>query len=81
MSFLKFIWKKWLSFAKPIGNFQLQVLFSIFYLIFLSILGIIFRFFKDPLDIKRSKNKHKKLSNFTDWVHPLGDLDNFKNQF
>lgn len=80
MAFIKNAWKKWLVLAKVIGNFQSQIIFSIFYILFLGVLGIIFRFFNDPLFIKK-KSISKKKTNFTAWEHPTQDLNQARKQF
>lgn len=80
MSLTKKIWKKWLVVAKIIGNFQSQVIFSIFYIFVLGVFGIAFRFFSDPLRIKRKSKSHKK-SNFSSWDHPFEDIKQARKQF
>lgn len=80
MTFIKNTWKKWLVLAKIIGNFQSQIIFSIFYIFILGIFGIIFRFFKDPLFIKKKSIKKKK-TNFSTWEHPIEDLTQARKQF
>ncbi len=80
MRLIKSAWKKWLVLAKIIGNFQSQVIFSLFYLLILGIFGIFFRFFSDPLSIKR-KSIYKKKSNFSNWDHPFEDINQAKKQF
>lgn len=81
MYFFKVVWRKWLGFARIIGNFQSQVIFSLFYIIFLSIIGLIFRFFGDPLDIKNKKTNPKKMSNFKPWAHQKDSLVTARKQF
>ncbi len=68
---IQIVWKKWLRVARVIGNFQLRIIFSVFYLIGFSILGVVFRFFKDPLEIKPALNKK---SAFLPWAQPKGTL-------
>lgn len=80
MLLIKKVWNKWLGIAKIIGNFQSQVIFSIFYIFILGIFGIAFRFFSDPLNIK-TKFLSKKKSNFSLWEHPIEDLTQAKKQF
>lgn len=75
MSPIKFLWKKWLAIAKPIGNFQSQVLFSIFYLVILLPVGLGFKF-SDPL---RTKKKLK--TNFGTWEHPKDTLETAHRQY
>lgn len=81
MNFLKLAWRKWLVASRIIGNFQSQVIFSLFYIIFLSIVGLIFRFFGDPLDVKNKKSNSKDKSNFKPWVHQEGSLVTARKQF
>ena len=77
-SIIGIFFKKWLLAARIIGNFQAQVLFSLFYLIFLSIIGIIFRF-TDPLEFRSHKSKKK--SQFELWNHHSDTLESAKKQF
>ncbi len=70
MKLLKIIWKRWLVIGKAIGNFQAQVLFTIFYFLVLFPVGIGVRLFSDPLKLK----KKKKTSNFDVWEHPDEDV-------
>lgn len=64
-------WKKWLKIAEVIGHFQLRIIFSLFYLIAFSFLGILFHFFLDPLQIKKSAHKE---SAFLRWNHEKESL-------
>ena len=80
MYVLKTAWKKWVSFGKVIGNFQAQVIFSIFYLLVFSVLGIILSFFSDPLNIKKKKSS-KKRSNFYLWQYKSDTLKEAQKQF
>ncbi len=80
MYFFKVAWRKWLGFARIIGNFQSQVVFSLFYLLMLSIVGIIFRFFVDPLNIKTKKFSNKR-SNFYSWQHQNDNIIDARKQF
>jgi len=77
MKTIKLIWKKWLKIASNIGNFQARVFFSLFYLLLLLPVGIIFLFFTDFLDIKK---KNKK-TNFHRWEHPKEDLKQARMQY
>lgn len=77
MQKVKKIWKKWLKTAYVIGNFQSQVIFTLFYLIILFPVGIAISFFSDPLSIKQKPQK----SNFTNWEHPVEDIDEAKKQY
>ncbi|HSX19017.1 MAG TPA: hypothetical protein VLE91_02665 [Candidatus Saccharimonadales bacterium] len=76
MSFLKWLWKRWMAIAKPIGNFQSQVIISAFYLVFLSIVGIPFRIFSDPF-----KMRGRMKSNFDKWEHPKETLESARRQY
>ena len=68
MTYLKWLWSKWLPIAQTIGNFNAQVILTIFYLIIISPLGLIYRFFADPLNIKLNKISQRK-TNFNKWEH------------
>jgi hypothetical protein len=76
MDFLKKAWRAWLRIAKPIGNFQSQVILSVFYIIILLPLGIYFRI-TDPL---RIKSKVKR-SNFSPWNHLKEKLEDARRQY
>ena len=78
MKLVKKLFKKWMGIARIIGSFQSQVLLSLFYLILLSFIGVIFRR-KDPLGF-RSKNL-KKGSQFEKWNHPPDSLRMARKQF
>ena len=78
MTFLKLLWKKWQPIAQAIGNFQAQVILTLFYLVIMFPLGVIFRLFADPLRI-RSVDSIK--SNFVKWEHPKEDLKRARKQY
>jgi hypothetical protein len=52
---LKKLWSKWKPFAQKIGDFQARVILSVFYFIFVSPIGIIFKFADDSLRLKKPK--------------------------
>lgn len=70
MDLFKKGWNKWLKLAHKIGNFQAQVIFTIFYFTILFPVGISIRFFSDPLNTK-NRSRH---SNFTSWKHTEENL-------
>lgn len=80
MKFVKSLWLKWLSIAKIIGNFNAQVILTIFYLTVIAPLGIIYRLFADPLEIK-SKLIFKQKTSFRNWEHPKDNLENARRQY
>ncbi|OGD86551.1 hypothetical protein A2870_02025 [Candidatus Curtissbacteria bacterium RIFCSPHIGHO2_01_FULL_41_11] len=80
MAYLKFLWKKWLLVAHAIGNFQAQVILSVFYFILIFPLGIVFRFFSDPLHLKFSKDGGRKTS-FEKWEHSRESLEEAHRQY
>lgn len=43
------IWEKWKTIAQKIGNFQFKVIFSIFYFILITPVGVISSLFNDFL--------------------------------
>ncbi|HVZ67610.1 MAG TPA: hypothetical protein VG917_05125 [Patescibacteria group bacterium] len=71
MNLLKKIWSTWLKVGKKIGNFQAQVLFTIFYFLVLFPVGLAIGIFSDSLNIKQKK---KTKSNFDKWDHPEEDI-------
>lgn len=72
MKFLRKAWIDWLKIARAIGNFQGQVLFAVFYFLFIFPIGFWVRFFSDPLNLKCRKNTR---SNYSKWAHPEENLD------
>ncbi len=76
MNFLKLIWQKWLPIAHAIGNFQAQVILTIFYLILLAPLSVIMRIFSDPLNLRQ-----KGRSNFSKWEYQDESLAQAKKQY
>lgn len=80
MKVLKAVWKKWLPIAQAIGNFNAQVILTIFYLVIILPLGIIFRLFADPLNIRRDRLSRQK-SNFRKWEHPNQNLEEARKQY
>lgn len=77
MHFLKRLWKRWLVIAHIIGNFQAQVILTVFYFVIVAPLGLLIRFFGDSLDIKPKRMK----SNFGKWDHPKESLESARKQF
>ena len=70
------LWKRWLVVGRLIGNFQAQVIFAIFYFVFLLPLGIFFRFFADPLKLRKVNR-----TNFEKWEHPKETLEQARKQY
>ena len=75
----KLLWKKWLKIGHVIGNFQAQVILSLFYFVFVWPFGIVMRLFSDPLKLNFSKSRAK--SNFTGWNHKKDTLEVARRQF
>ncbi len=75
---LKNVLNKWLTFPRIVGSFNFQVLLTLFYLLIVMPLGIFFRFFSDPLNVKIKKFTK---SNFSDWSHPKQDLEEARRQY
>ncbi len=78
MQYLKVAWKKWLKLARIIGNFQGQVIMSVFYLVLMLPFGLLVRIFADPLKMKASLGSK---SNFGEWKHPDDDLESAHRQY
>lgn len=53
MNNLKKAWKRWKAFGRKVADLQGRILLTIFYFIFISPIGLIFKFFSDPLNIKK----------------------------
>ncbi|MDO8487671.1 MAG: hypothetical protein Q7S45_05235 [Candidatus Curtissbacteria bacterium] len=77
MSFLKLLWKKWLKVAHVIGNFQAQVILTIFYFVIAAPFGLVSRYFGDSLNMKPRRMR----SNFNKWDHPKDDLQSAHRQY
>ncbi|OGE09243.1 hypothetical protein A3A60_02180 [Candidatus Curtissbacteria bacterium RIFCSPLOWO2_01_FULL_42_26] len=80
MNSVKILWKKWLAVAKPIGNFNAQVILTVFYLVIVLPLGIGYRLLSDPLNMKREKISKQKTS-FAKWKHPKQNLEEARKQY
>jgi len=76
MNLLKTLWGKWLILARIIGNFQSQVILSVFYLLILAPVGILFGLIADPLKIRK-----KNSSNFVKWEHEKQTLKEARKQY
>lgn len=63
--------------ARIAGNFQAQVLFTIFYFLILWVVGSAIRFFSDPLNLKKKPIS----SNYSDWEHHLDDIVQARKQY
>jgi len=74
---LKFLWQKWLFVARPIGNFQAQLILSLFYLLIFWPVAILMKIFADPLNLRIGRRK----SNFSKWEHPKEDLKQAQKQY
>ena len=61
MKFLSKIYKYWMMFLKFFGNFQMFILLTLIYIIFISLLWLPIKIFSDPLNLKSSKNNWSKI--------------------
>lgn len=80
MKNIKKFWAWWTEITRPIGNFMSQVMLTIFYLAFTWPLGIYYRFFADPLKLKKTTIKRQK-SKFEAWDHPKQNIDESRKQY
>lgn len=71
------VWKRWLKIGRKIGNFQAQVIFSVFYLVFLSVIGTLMKI-ADPL--RMGTNKKIKTA-FSKWDYPSETLQTAHRQY
>ena len=78
MHYLKVAWKKWLKIARVIGNFQGQVILTVFYFILASPFGLIISLFSDPLKMRSPQSAG---SNFGRWKHEEDDLEAARRQY
>ena len=76
MPFLKWLWEKWLPIAQAVGNFQAQLIMTLFYFVIILPLGVSYRFFADPFRLRK-----KIKSNFESWEHPKQSLEESKKQY
>ena len=76
MKLVKILWGKWLGIARPIGNFQGQLLLSIFYIFIFWPVGILYRILADPFKI-RGKNR----STFSNWEYEEKGIEGAKKQY
>lgn len=53
--FFRSVWKIWLKIAERIGTVQMMIVLTIMYWLFLPLMAIPFRFFSDPLAMKRER--------------------------
>jgi len=74
---VKFIWSKWLKIAHTIGNFQGQVILTIFYFIFLWPPAIAIKFFLDPLKLKAQRRK----SSFNNFIYEDKNTQQAQKQY
>lgn len=61
MKFLNRIYNYWMTFLKAFGNFQIFILLTLIYIIFISLLWLPIKIFSDPLNLKSSKNNWSKI--------------------
>ena len=63
-------WKKWITFATVIGNFQMIFILTVVYWVLLPITALPVKIFSDPLTLKR-KRDHKwfKREDEINWHH------------
>jgi len=56
VSFLGRVWRGWLVVAQKAGNFQVRVIFSLFYFVLVAPVALGVKAFFDPLGIRRRSN-------------------------
>ncbi len=81
MDFLKIVWKKWLKIGRIIGNFNAQVILTVFYFLLLWPVGLIFRLFADPLRLRSGSKGVSERTNFEKWEHPKDDVNTARRQY
>jgi len=67
---MKKAWEKWKEIAEKIGNFQANLIFSLFYFVLVTPIGIIASLFKDLLFTKSSP-EWMKFDNNTSTINQL----------
>lgn len=78
MSTSKLLWKKWLAIAQVIGNFQGQVILTLFYFVLVLPFGLVISLFTDPMKMKSPLSPR---SNFAEWKHKPDDLEAAHRQY
>lgn len=78
MSTSRLLWKKWLKIAQAIGNFQGQVILTLFYFVLVLPFGLVISLFADPLRMKKPITTR---SNFGQWKHETDDLEAARRQY
>jgi hypothetical protein len=71
------LWGRWKSFAFRMGNFQGRLILLLFYFSILAPFGIINRFFRDPLNLK----KVNKDSYWFDLTTPAKEIEDARRQY
>lgn len=55
MKVVKWLWRRWLSVARKIGEFQSRAILTIFYFVFVAPFALGIKLFSDPLRLKRGR--------------------------
>lgn len=50
---MRYIWNRWKAVTKKIGDFQATVLFSIFYFVVVTPVGLLASLFRDSLSVRK----------------------------
>jgi len=77
MNNIKKGWIKWKKFGRAAANVQAQIIFTLFYFLILWTVGIVFRIFSDPLNIKNKSIK----STFSKWNTLDDSLEQARNPY
>lgn len=74
MKKIKIFWERWKKFGRKVADFQGRTLLTIaYFLIFLPV-GILIRFFSDPLKLKGH-------TSWNEWKTKVDNLEESRNQF
>lgn len=76
---LLWLWRKWLPIAQVIGNFQAQVIMTVFYTVLFLPLGVIMTLIADPLKLRLAKSKNR--TSFVRWEFPKETLKSARKQY
>ena len=76
MFLLKKFWRWWKPVAQAIGNFQAQLILSIFYVVLFSLVGIVYRILSDPFNMRK-----KVKSSFGPWAYPKDTIETAHRQY
>ena len=76
MRFLRQFWELWKRFGLFMANIFARIILTIFYFTIILPVGLLGRFFSDPLDIKAGKK-----AQWRDYTMPESTLENLRRPY